>query len=148
MAATDQVISGAFTFKLTLGGVEAAGYFTSVDGLGDTSEVVEHRSSVPNGSPIVQKVEGQLSWNNITLKRGVDAKNDLSQWRALVIKSGAEAARKDGIIELVSSTGTPVATFKFVRGWPCRYSASGMDASGNEVMIEELEIVHEGFERV
>jgi phage tail-like protein len=148
MATADQSIAGAFAFKVTLGGVEAAGFFTSVEGLADSSEVVEHRASDAQGAPIVQKVEGQVSWNNITLKRGVDAKNELSQWRQQVLKEGAEAARKDGTIELLDAKMSPVATFKFVRGWPCRYSSTGIDASGNEVMVEEIEIVHEGFERV
>jgi hypothetical protein len=35
-----------------------------------------------------------------------------------------------------------------VRGWPCRYSAPAITAAGDEVLVEEIEIAHEGFERV
>jgi len=32
--------------------------------------------------------------------------------------------------------------------WPTKYSASELDARGNEVLIETLELVNEGIERV
>jgi phage tail-like protein len=39
-------------------------------------------------------------------------------------------------------------TYKFVAAWPCKYSAPGVNAAGNEILVEEIEIAHEGFERV
>jgi phage tail-like protein len=38
-------------------------------------------------------------------------------------------------------------TFKFIRAWPCRYSSPGLNAGANEILVEELELAHEGFER-
>ena len=50
-------------------------------------------------------------------------------------------------IEVLDWTGSPVVTYQFVRAWPCRYSAPGLSAGGNEVMVEEIELAHEGLTR-
>ncbi len=54
---------------------------------------------------------------------------------------------KDGTIQVVDWEGNAVMTFKFVRAWPCRYSSPGLNAGANEILVEELELAHEGFER-
>jgi phage tail-like protein len=147
MAANDQATAGAHYFKINLGGAEAAGFFKEVDGIGSENEVVVHTTSDATGKSLVQKFPGQLKWNNITLKRGVDSNNALWQWRQQVINGQITDARKDGTIEVLDWTGSPIVTYNFVRAWPCRYSAPGLSAGGNDVMVEEIEIAHEGLTR-
>jgi phage tail-like protein len=144
----DQALTGNFMFQLSLGGAEAAGYFKEFEGLGTEHEVIEHRSTDRQGRTVIQKLPGQLKWGNLTLKRGVDTNKTLWAWREQIIKGLIETARKDGTITLTDSMGKPVATYKFVRGWPCRYTSPGLSAEANEILLEELEIAHEGFERV
>jgi phage tail-like protein len=139
--------AASYYFTLNLGGSEAAGLFAECSGLSSASEVVAHTASDANGKPLVQKFPGQLQWSNITLKRGVDQQNQLWTWRKEIIDGKIKEARKDGSISVVDSTGGIVVTYKFVRAWPCRYSSPGLHAGGNEVLVEELEIAHEGFER-
>jgi phage tail-like protein len=147
MAANDQVTAGAHYFQIKLGGAEAAGFFKEIDGIGSENEVITHTTTDQQGKSMVQKYPGQLKWNNITLKRGVDSNNALWQWRQQVINGQISDARKDGTIEVLDWTGSPVVTYQFVRAWPCRYSAPGLSAGGNEVMVEEIEIAHEGLTR-
>lgn len=147
MAANDQLTAGAHYFMLSLGGAEAAGFFKEVDGISSEHEVIEHVTTDKQGKTMVQKYPGQPKWSNITLKRGVDSSNQLWQWRQQVISGQIDQARKDGQIQVLDWKGTQVVTYKFVRGWPCKYSAPGLTAGGNEVMIEEIEIAHEGMER-
>jgi phage tail-like protein len=147
MAANDQATAGAHYFQIKLGGAEAAGFFKEIDGIGSENEVVTHTTTDASGKSMVQKFPGQLKWNNITLKRGVDSNNALWQWRQQVINGQITDARKDGTIEVLDWTGSPVVTYNFVRAWPCRYSAPGLSAGGNEVMVEEIEIAHEGLTR-
>jgi phage tail-like protein len=147
MAANDQATAGAHYFQIKLGGAEAAGFFKEIDGIGSENEVVTHTTIDQQGKSMVQKYPGQLKWNNITLKRGVDSNNALWQWRQQVINGQITDARKDGTIEVLDWTGSPVVTYNFVRAWPCRYSAPGLSAGGNEVMVEEIEIAHEGLTR-
>lgn len=147
MAVADQNIVGKFYFQLSLGGAETAGFFTEFDGLGNESEVIEHKSTDSNGKVIIQKTPGNLKWNNLTLKRGVDSGKVLWEWRKQVVDGNVATARKDGTISLMDDTGAAVLTYKFLRGWPCKYTSPGLSAGANEIMVEEIEIAHEGFER-
>ena len=143
----EQQTIGTYYFKLNLGGAESAGYFKECTGLSSENQVVTHTSADEQGKAMVQKVPGQLQWANINLKRGVDADSTLWAWRQEVIDGKIEGARKDGTIEVVDWEGKPVTTYSFRRGWPSKYSAPGLNASGNDILIEEIEIAHEGFVR-
>jgi phage tail-like protein len=144
----DQATTGTYYFTLKLGGAEAAGWFKECSGLSSEHQVVEHTAADEKGKPLVQKFPGQMKWANITLKRGVDNANQLWTWRKQVIDGKINEARKDGQIDIIDWEGKNVLTYKFVRAWPCKYSAPGLNAGGNEILVEEIEIAHEGFERV
>ena len=144
----DQATSGTYYFTLKLGGAEAAGWFKECTGLSSEHTVVEHTAADQKGKSMVQKFPGQMKWANITLKRGVDNANQLWAWRKQVIDGKIKEARKDGQIEILDWEGKTVLSYKFVRAWPCKYSAPGLNAGGNEILVEEIEIAHEGFERV
>ena len=51
--------------------------------------------------------------------------------------------------ELVAQdeAGNPAARFVISDAWPVKYNISDLKGMGNEVLIEVLEIQHEGFER-
>jgi phage tail-like protein len=140
-------LANSYYFTLNLGGAEAAGWFKECSGLTSEHTVVEHQAADANGKSIIQKFPGQAKWSNITLKRGVDNQNQLWTWRKDIVDGKIAASRKDGTISVVDWEGNPVMTFKFIRAWPCRYSAPGLNAGGNEMLIEEIELAHEGFER-
>jgi phage tail-like protein len=108
---------------------------------------VEHTVTDKQGKAVVQKYPGQMKWANITLKRGVDNANQLWEWRKLVIDGKINDARKDGSISVIDWEGKAIVTYSFIGAWPCKYSAPGLNAGGNEILVEEIEIAHEGFER-
>jgi phage tail-like protein len=135
-------------FRLTLGGHESVGVFKEASGFDNESEVIEHKSVDENGRPSTRKVPAGVKWANITLKRGVDESLDIWKWRDTVLKEGADKARVDGKIELLDISGSPIATYQFKQGWPIKYVAATLDASTNNVALEELQICHESFERV
>jgi phage tail-like protein len=135
-------------FRLTLGGKEAVGVFKEASGFDSESEVIQHKSTDATGRPFLRTVPAGLKWSNITLKRGVDESLDIWKWRDTVIKEGVDKARVDGKIELLDISGSPIATYQFKQGWPVKYVAATLDAATNNVAMEELQICHEGFERV
>lgn len=145
--ATVQQPVGNYIFKLTLGGAEAAGYFAEVAGFSSESHVVEHTAATDKGLPLPQKFAGQVSWTNITLKRGVDKQAQLWAWRRTILDGQIDANRKDCQINVLDWTGAVVVTYSFLRAWPCKYSSPGLNAGGNEILVEELELAHEGFTR-
>jgi phage tail-like protein len=135
-------------FRLTLGGNESCGVFKEASGFDSETDILEHKSIDANGRPFTRKVAAGLKWSNITLKRGVDESLDIWKWRDTVVTQGADKARVDGKIELLDITGSTIATYQFKQGWPIKYVGATLDASTNNVALEELHICHEGFERV
>jgi len=49
---------------------------------------------------------------------------------------------------IVDETGADRARFVVSLAWQTRYEPSALNARGNEVMIEMLELANEGIERV
>ncbi|HKW21023.1 MAG TPA: phage tail protein, partial [Ktedonobacterales bacterium] len=95
-----------------------------------------------------KKVPGRMKWNNITLKRGITDAMDMWQWRKMVEQGKIDDARKNGSIIMYSQDGTEVARWNFINAWPSKLTGPSANAGNNEVAIEELEITHEGYERV
>jgi phage tail-like protein len=135
-------------FKLTLAGKEAMGQFREVSGLDSESEVVEHKEVDAQGNPLIVKVNGNLKWSNIELKRGVDINKGLWEWRYMVESKGPDAARTDCTLELIDYDGSAIATYNITQAWPVKYSGASMNAGSNEVAVEGITICHEGFKRM
>jgi phage tail-like protein len=70
------------------------------------------------------------------------------QWRKLVEQGEVDAARGNGSIVMMDQKGVEVARWNFLRAWPTKISGPSLNSSTNEVGVEELEIAHEGLERV
>ena len=45
-------------------------------------------------------------------------------------------------------SGSTIATWSFDQGWPIKYTGATLNAGGNEVAVEEIQICHEGLKRV
>ena len=56
--------------------------------------------------------------------------------------------RRDGLIVLRNDQHEPVKAWQFARGLPAKWTGPTMDATQNQVAVEELEIVHEGLKLV
>lgn len=135
-----------FTFGLDIDGV-TVGFFTSVSGIGSSHEVIEHKVVDPSGHELVQKIPGRLTWEDITLKRGITNAMDLWEWRAKVEKGTMKDARKNGSIVMYDRNYEETARWNFENGWPSKVSGPELDSSGGDVGIEEVTISHEGLER-
>jgi phage tail-like protein len=137
---------GALRWYLEIDGI-TEGSFREVGGLDTETEVIEHRVTGKGGNIVVHKVPGALKWPNLVLKRGITDDRRLHDWRKKIEDGLVEANRKNGTITLYAPDGKVVAKYIFKKGWPCKFKGPGLDASKNELAIEELEIAHEGLER-
>lgn len=127
---------------------QVVGAFRECTGLGSENEVVEYKASGEKGEYVIKKVPGRLKWNNITLKRGITDAMDMWQWRKLVEQGKITDARKNGTITMYNQQGNAVAKWNFTNAWPSKLNGPSANAGNNEVAIEELELTHEGYERV
>lgn len=137
----------AFKYGLEIEG-KLSGYFTQVAGIGSETEVVEHKIVSEKGETIIQKIPGRLTWNPVTLKRGVTSVLDIWNWRKDVVQGNIEKARTNCSIIAYSQDNKPLARWEFTRAWPAKVVGPEMDSGSTNYMVEEVTIVHEGMERV
>jgi phage tail-like protein len=127
---------------------QISGAFRECSGLGSENSVVDEKASGPDGRPVVKKIPGNLKWNDITLKQGITDDLAMWKWRALVEEGKITEARKNGAIVMFSAAGMEVARWEFVNAWPSKISGPNVNATTNDLAVEELTIVHEGYKRV
>lgn len=134
-----------FRFRVEIDGITQAGFSECTFG-DTTTDPVEYREG--DELPIMRKLSGLTKFGNITLKWGITDSMDIYNWRQQIIDTGAEGARKNMSIILIDEAGADKARWDVVRAWPSKYDPPDFSGKGNEVAIETLEIVHEGFKRV
>jgi phage tail-like protein len=118
-----------------------------------TIAAVQYRNgSDPN---FQRQLSGLNNNSNITLKRGMTVNLELYTWCRNVELNGALNQRKNISISLLDEVGsgavtptTIIAQWNIVEAWPTKYEAGGLNALSNEVVVETLELVHEGIIRV
>jgi len=139
---------GNFSFLVEIEGITpdsatVIGGFTEASGISSVSEVIEFRMG-NQARPI--KVPGRARVGNIVLKKGVAAGDQLHRWRA-AIEKGVRDVRSGSII-LLDQEMNERTRWNFYEAWPCRYEAPSLDASGDSVAVETLELCVERLERV
>lgn len=134
---------GNYNFLVELDGITRAA-FQEVSGFDATVDVIEHREGGENTT--LRKLPGMTKYSNITLKWGITDDVELYQWHRDVVDGTLE--RKNGSIVLLGRDGQEVARWNFIRAWPTKYDGPDLNAEGNDVAIETLELAHEGVTRV
>ncbi len=134
-----------FRFRVEIDGIAVAGFSEVVIGP-TTTEAIDYREGTD--PPHVRKLSGLTKFANITLKRGLTDSLDLYNWYKQVAAGQLATSRKQVVIVIADETGTDHARFVVSQAWPVKYEPSALNATGNEVIIETLELVNEGIERV
>jgi phage tail-like protein len=132
-----------YNFLVEIDGIVRAG-FSEVSGLDATIDVVEYREGGENTTP--RKLPGQTNYSNITLRWGMTGDTSLYDWHRTTVQGNIE--RRSGSIIVLNRLGEEVARWNFYQAWPTRYKAPDLNATGSESAVEEVELVHEGVERV
>jgi phage tail-like protein len=149
--------------------------FVSLSGLSVTTEPIAYREGGYNTN--VHQIPGQSAFTPITLSKGVMLGQDSNiKWMKRLfsvitpsVTSGVGAGfRADIDIQVLShpnpqaSTGAATAQaqagtaydqhtslrFKVYNAWISSLSYSNLDAGANTLMVEEMSLVHEGFDVV
>jgi phage tail-like protein len=130
-----------FHFQVEWGGTKIG--FTEVSGLDIDIEPIEYRNGAsPEFTPT--KMPGLQKYSNITLKRGYFKNdNEFFQWMNTVKMNNIE--RRDIVISLLNEEHEPMVVWKIKSAWPVKIQSTDLNADGNEVAVETLEIAHEGL---
>jgi phage tail-like protein len=131
-------------FEVSWGDSNNTVNFSEVSGLTLESEPIEYRGGA-DITLTVQKIPGLRKYGNVTMKRGILAKeNGFWDWWN-TIRSGT-VLRRSVTISLLNEEHKPVMTWKIANAWPVKVEGPSLNATGNEIAIETLEFAHEGME--
>ena len=137
-----------FRYRLEIDNIAQAG-FSEVAIAETTIDAVDYREG--NEAPHVRKLSGLTKYGNITLKWGLTIGGtalDLYKWHQDISAGLVTQRRKKVVVVVQDEAGADSARFVISNAWPIKYDPSDLNAKGNEVIIELLELANEGIERV
>jgi phage tail-like protein len=123
-------------------GIDEAG-FSEVTGFDTTVDPIDYREG--SDATFVRKLPGLTKYGNVTLKRGVTDSMKLHEWHDQVVSGKIQ--RKNIAIIILDEAGEPKARWNISAAWPSKYDPADLNAKGNDVSIETLEICNEGVTR-
>jgi phage tail-like protein len=131
-----------FRFRLEIGGINEA-HFSEVTGFDTQTDAIDYREG--DEPTHVRKLPGLTKYGNVTLKRGITDSMDLYNWYKDVV--AGKIRRETVAIIVLDEVGNDKARFQITEAWPCKYDPMDLNAKGNDVSIEMLELCNEGVER-
>lgn len=132
--------------------------FMSLTGLNLTTEPIAYRQGGYNTT--MQKMPGQSDFSPITLQTGAIA-NRTAAWywmkEIFFVQYGGGVApptndfRRNLEVSVLQHPNTRSAQrvklrFKIFNAWPVSLSFSDLDAGGNQVLVQQMTLVHEGWD--
>ncbi len=133
-------------FILEIDGIVKAG-FSNCRVPNASSGVITYREG--NELPTPRKLPGLNEYGPLILENGItDSSIELFEWRTLVEQGKMDEARRAVAVVLLDTTGNPAARWAVREAWPSRYEGPQLSATADEVAIERLVIVNEGFGRL
>jgi phage tail-like protein len=131
-----------FNFVVDLGAGDELG-FSEVEAPTGEIEVIEYREGADRVNT-ARKLPGLAKYPNVTLKRGITGRTDLFEWWKSV--RDGQVMRRNVTITLLDEQRQPVFRWLLRNAWPVKLEGPALNATGNEVAIETLELAHEGLE--
>jgi phage tail-like protein len=132
----------AFNFIVEINGAQIAA-FQEISGLDSENTPMEYREGADKMNS-VRKLPGMEKYPHITLKRGITGSLELWNWRKEV-RDGSTAFPpiRDVSIQLQNEKHENVYKWKFVNAWCSKLSGPSLNAKGNEIAIETMEIAYD-----
>lgn len=165
MAILSKDVYRGFKFAVTIISTNAAFNFTrasfqKVTGMKSSVEVVEYREG--NMPDRMEKMAGMMSYDAVTLERGISNDDDFNAWMKTVCDVstgggvtppnsgspdvGAGSYRCDVKVDLYNKQGLIVKSYLLKDAWPSEYVIGDFDATSNDVVISTLTLQHHGIE--
>jgi phage tail-like protein len=132
-----------FNFAVDFGAASGAIRFAAVELPAAEIDVIEYREGADRTSA-VRKLPGRVRYGNVVLRRGIDGNLDVWEWFKAV--RDGDLQRRNVVITLHDERHEVVQTWRLRDAWPVKYEASDLNAKGNEVVIETLELAVESME--
>ena len=131
-----------FNFVVEIESVASAG-FSEAELPAGQIEVVAYREGTDRTSA-ARLLPGRVEYGPLVLRRGFAGDATLFQWWQAVAQGTLD--RRNVSVILLDEQRQEVARWNLRRAWPTKYAAPSLNALGNEVAVETLELAHEGIE--
>ena len=131
-----------FNFLVELGG-DIVGGFSEADLPAGRIEAVAYREGSDRTSA-ARLLPGRVEYGALVLRRGFAGDATLFQWWREVAEGSVD--RRNIAVVLLDEGREEVARWILHRAWPAKWTGPTLNAKGNEVAIETLELAHEGIE--
>jgi phage tail-like protein len=133
----------SYNFRVEIDGIDVGG-FSEVGGLTAEGDLVEYREGTdePN-TP--RKLVGLRKYANITLKRGYIRDLSFWDWHGQVAAGNADQYRRNGSVILLNESHQEVMRWNIENVWINKIEGPSLNATGNEVSVESIELCHEGL---
>ena len=131
-----------YNFLVEIDGITRAG-FREASGLDSAQDPIEYREG--NQELTARKLPGLNKYSNISLKWGITDDAEFWGWRKKAVDGTVE--RKNGSVVLCNDAGEEKLRWNFKEAWPTKWTGPSLNATGNEVAIEQIDIAHEGIEK-
>ncbi len=106
-------------------------------------DVIEYRTGSDKTNS-VRRLPGLAKLGTLVLKRGIVGDLALFNWIRGVTQGQAD--RRNIAVVLLDEQRNPVQRWLVRDAWPTRYVGASLNAQGNDVAIEQLELACEGIE--
>ena len=118
------------------------GAFSEVSGLSVDGDGVDYREGTDRDN-IVRKLVGLRKVAALSFKRGYVQNDLLWQWYGNIARGVPD--RRDGSVVLMDEAHNDVLRWSFRQAWINKVEGPSLKATGNEVAIETMELLHEGL---
>jgi len=138
-----------FRFLLIIDDIAVAG-FSEVSGLERNIIIEDYKEG---GNDFVYKFPKGITYNNLILKKGLSDSDQLWKWHqsvsdAIVYQKPLKKLKKNiTLVVLDEKKEKTEWTFVFKDAYPVKWTGPTFNALGNSIIVETLELVHQGFER-
>ena len=132
----------AFNFTVEIDGAQIAA-FQEVSGLDSENTPIEYREGA-DAMNTVRKLPGIEKYPNCTCKRGITGSLVLWDWRKEVRDGGtAFPPTRNVTINLLDDQHNAVLKWKLTNAWCTKLTGPSLNAKGNEIAIETLELAYD-----
>ena len=127
-------------FTVSIDGIEL-GTWTKCEGLAVEYEVFEYQEGGFND--YVHRLPGRRKYPNVKLTRPLDQDSPtIVQWVSQMV---TRVERKHAEITVLDANGAVVCRWNLTAVCPVKWTGPTLDASGNQIANETLELSHNGF---
>ena len=133
-----------FNFLLEIDGIARAG-FTEVSGLTSDTDVIDYREG-NDPTLMVRKLPGTVKGVNLVLKMGRTKDRSFWDWRKKIVNGQIDRRSVDVILR--DEAQNEVMRWRIREAWIAKWDNGPFNAKTNDVVIETVELVHEGIELV